>query len=67
MASSTDDFAGRLVELTQAAHLRLDAAGVDRYSCPVPWHIARTTTLTQRPWPSRPQTRRKERSDASHI
>ena len=41
--------------ITTAAHRRLDKAGVEYHSAPVPWHIARTTTLTRRPWPSRPQ------------
>lgn len=37
-----------LLTLTAHAHQRLDAAGVDRYSPPIPWHIARTTFLDER-------------------
>jgi hypothetical protein len=48
--------------LTRAAHQRLDRAGVEYQSAPIPWHIARTTTLASRPWPSRPAP--KERTDA---
>ena len=55
MSTSAHDFVADLTEQLRAAHDRLDTAGVDRYSNPVPWHVARTTTLTCRPWPSRPQ------------
>ena len=52
--SSTHDFPADLIATLEAAHRRLDLAGVDRYSDPVPWHLALTTTLTRRHWPTRP-------------